>query len=86
MSRGISQKTKRMTVSAMLAALGVALLFISGLIETLDLSMAALASFFCIFAVIELGGAYPWLWGSKEFSSCAWAHHPAEYLYSPFPL
>ena len=61
MSRGISQKTKKMTVSAMLSALGVALLFISGLIETLDLSMAALASFFCIFAVIEIGGAYPWL-------------------------
>ncbi len=61
MSRGISHKTKKLTVSAMLSALGVALLFVSGLIETLDLSMAALASFFCIFAVIELGGAYPWL-------------------------
>ena len=61
MSRGTSQKTKKMTVSAMLSALGVALLLISGLIETLDLSMAALASFFCIFAVIELGGSYPWL-------------------------
>lgn len=61
MSRGVSQKTKKMTTSALLAAMGVALLFIGSLIETLDLSMAALASFFCIFAVIELGGAYPWL-------------------------
>lgn len=61
MSRGVSQKTKKMTVSALLAAMGVALLFIGSLIETLDLSMAALASFFCIFAVIEIGGAYPWL-------------------------
>jgi len=61
MSRGVSQKTKKMTISALLAAMGVALLFVGALIETLDLSMAALASFFCIFAVIELGGAYPWL-------------------------
>ena len=61
MSRGVSQKTKKMTISALMAAMGVALLFIGALIETLDLSMAALASFFCIFAVIEMGGAYPWL-------------------------
>lgn len=50
-----------MTLSAVLSAMGVALLLIGAFIETLDLSMAALASFFCIFAVIELGGAYPWL-------------------------
>ncbi len=34
---------------------------VGALIETLDLSMAILASFFCIFAVIELGGVYSWL-------------------------
>lgn len=41
--------------------MGVALLLIGSLIETLDLSMAAMASFFCIFAVIELGTAYSWM-------------------------
>ena len=61
MSRGISNKTKKMTLGAILSAMGVALLFIGSFIETLDLTMAALASFFCIFAVIELGGMYPWL-------------------------
>ena len=61
MKRGIPQKTKRLTASALLAALGVALLFMGSFIETLDLSMAALASFFCLFAVIEFGGIYPWL-------------------------
>ena len=61
MSKGISNKTKKLTLGAILAAMGVALLFIGSFIETLDLTMAALASFFCIFAVIELGGAYPWL-------------------------
>ena len=61
MSKGISHKTKKLTLGAILAAMGVALLFVGSFIETLDLTMAALASFFCIFAVIELGGAYPWL-------------------------
>ena len=58
MGRGVSNKTKKMTVSALLAAMGVALMFLGGLIETLDLTMAALASFFCIFAVIEMGAGY----------------------------
>lgn len=61
MSKGISNRTKKLTVSTMMTALGVALMFMGSLIETIDLSMAALASFFCVFAVIELGGAYPWL-------------------------
>ena len=61
MSKGISNKTKKLTLGAILSAMGVALLFVGSFIETLDLTMAALASFFCIFAVIELGGAYPWL-------------------------
>ena len=41
--------------------MGVAVLILGAFIETLDLSMAAIASFLCIFAVIELGGVYPWL-------------------------
>ena len=61
MKRGIPQKTKMLTAGALLSALGVALLFIGSLIQTLDLSMAALASFFCLFAVLEMRGIYPWL-------------------------
>ena len=61
MKRGVSQKTKALTLCAVLSAMGVALLAVGALIETLDLSVAALASFFCIFAVIELGGIYPWM-------------------------
>ena len=61
MGRGVSEKTKKLTLSATLAAMGVVLLIIGGLIEVLDLSMAALASFFCIFAVIEMGKGYPWM-------------------------
>ena len=61
MSRGVPQKTKRLTASALLAAMGVALIFLGSIIEALDLSAAALASFLCLFAVIEFGGIYPWL-------------------------
>lgn len=53
--------TRRLTAAALLAALGVVLLGVGALIEVLDLSMAALASLLTVFAVIELGGAYPYL-------------------------
>ena len=59
--KGIPQKTKNLTIGALLAAMGVAIIFLGSFIEALDLTVAALASFFCIFAVIELGGIYPWL-------------------------
>ena len=61
MNKGIPQNTKKLTASALLASLGVALLFLGSFIETLDLTVACLASFFCLFAVIEIGGIYPWL-------------------------
>lgn len=61
MSRGVSEKTKKLTLCAVLCAMGVVLLLIGAFIEVLDLSMAAIASFFCIFAVIEMGRGYPWM-------------------------
>ena len=60
MGRGVSQKTRKLTLSSVICALGVVLLSIGSLVQTVDLSAAALASIMCIFAVIELGGAYPW--------------------------
>lgn len=50
-----SEKTKRLAICAMLSALGVVLLYIGSLVEVLDISMAAIASLFVIFAVIEYG-------------------------------
>lgn len=61
MGRGVSEKTKKLTMSACLAAMGVVLLIIGGVAEVLDISMAALASFLCIFAVIEIGKSYPFM-------------------------
>ncbi len=61
MSRGVSDKTKKITLSAVLSAMGVVLLIIGSFVEVLDLSMAAMASFLCIFSVIEMGRGYPWM-------------------------
>ena len=56
------QKTKRLTVSALLCALGACMLCAGRLFDgSLDLSMAALASLLCVWAAEELGGPYPWL-------------------------
>lgn len=52
----------------MLTALGVIVLGLGALVSTLDLTAAALASILCIWAVIEMGGAYPWMiWGVTSF-------------------
>lgn len=56
------QKTKRLTASALLCALGAVLLCLGRLFDgSLDLSMAALASLIVVWAAEELGGYYPWL-------------------------
>ena len=57
----MKKSTKKLTVASMLCALCFVLMLIGSLIEVVDLSAAALASFAVIFAVIELGGAYPTL-------------------------
>ena len=57
----IRKRTKYLTVSAMLCALGVILLSLGSVIEVLDITAAVFASLLCIYAVIEMGGAYPWL-------------------------
>lgn len=57
----IRRRTKYLTVSAMLAALGVIILMLGSLVDVLDLTVAVLASLLGIYAVIEMGGVYPWL-------------------------
>ena len=53
-------QTKKLTLSAILAALAVAFLNFASLIEFLDLTAVFLASLLVAFAVIELG--HPWHW------------------------
>lgn len=53
--------TLRLTLSAIVCALSVVLLWLGGLIQIFDLSMAVLVSMLVVFVVIELGGKYPYL-------------------------
>lgn len=61
MKERVRKRTKYLTVSAMLTALSVVILSLGALIDVLDITTAIFASFLCIYAVIELKGAYPWL-------------------------
>lgn len=61
MSDRVRKRTKYLTVGAMLSALSVVILLMGSLIDVLDITTAVLASFLCIYAVIELGGFYPWM-------------------------
>ena len=60
MSKKTSMQVKYLTVSAMLSALGVVMLGLGSLVEVLDLTFAVIASLLTVYAVIEIGGAYPW--------------------------
>jgi hypothetical protein len=55
MKRERGRTATRLAAGAVLAAMGVVLLYVGSLLQVLDLSMAALASFLIVFAVIELG-------------------------------
>ena len=61
MSKKTSLQVKYLTVSAMLSALGVVILGLGAVIEVLDITVAVLASLLVTYAVIEIGGPYPWL-------------------------
>lgn len=61
MSKKTSTQVKYLTVSAMLSALGVVILGLGAVIEVLDITVAIIASLLVTYAVIEIGGPYPWL-------------------------
>ena len=62
--------TKKVTLSAMLAALSVVILLLGSFVEIVDLSAAALASFLVVFAFLELGAGYAvLLWASATVVS-----------------
>ena len=53
--------TKKITISAMIVALGAVFMSLGAVIELVDLSVAAFVSLFVVFAMIEIGMPYPWL-------------------------
>ena len=61
MQRDRGLATRRLAVSAVIAALGVVVLLVGAVLQVMDLAMAAIASLLVVFAVIEIRGAYPFL-------------------------
>ena len=52
------KRTKKLSLCALLTALGTVLLLLGSFIEVVDLSAAALASFLVIFVFLEIGGKW----------------------------
>ncbi len=55
------KQSRKIAFCALFSALGVVLMYLGAVVEVLDISMACIASMLCIVALIEIGGAYPWL-------------------------
>ncbi len=55
------RETKRLAISAMMCALGVAFMSLGAVIETLDLTVGAMASLLVAFVYIEIGKPYHYL-------------------------
>lgn len=55
------KNTKKLTLSAILAALSVVLLLVGTLLSVVDLCMLLLTSFVVLFAMMAVSGGYPWL-------------------------
>lgn len=69
----LMRPTKKLTLTALLAALSVVLLWLGRAVEIMDLSLAVIASLFVVFAKIELGGHYPYLlWLVSAALSLLW--------------
>ena len=55
------KQTKKLTLSAMIVALGTVFMVIGAVIEVFDLTAVALASVLVAFVYIEIGSPYTWL-------------------------
>ena len=79
--------TKKLTLAALLAALAAVLLVFGSLIEVVDLTAAALASFLVAFAFLELGTGYAiLLWAVASLSSLLLLPSGASLFFAAFGL
>ncbi len=54
-------QTKKLTISAMMVALGTAVMALGAVIDMLDLTVCAFSSLLVVFVYLEIGSYYPWL-------------------------
>ncbi len=55
------RKQKKISLAALMAALGVVMMYLGSLLQVLDLTAVALAALLVVLARIELGSPYDWL-------------------------
>lgn len=53
--------TKKVTLSALMVALGTAMMLLGATFEVMDLSVCAIASLLVVLIYLEIGSYYPWL-------------------------
>lgn len=54
-------KTKKLALCGVLSSLQVVILYLSSVFSVIDLTLAAVTVFVMVFAVLEIGGKYPWI-------------------------
>ena len=72
------KKTKKLTLSAMVVALGTVFMVLGAVVEVFDLTAVALASVLVAFVYIELGSPYTWLtWICTTLTTFLFYQHSA---------
>lgn len=77
------RQTKKLTLSAMIVALGTVSMVLGAVIEVFDLTAVALASALVAFVYIELGSPYTWLvWICTTLTTfILYQHSPMWFIY-----
>ena len=77
------RQTKKITLSAILVALGVAFMALGAVLDVLDLSVCALASLLVVFVYLEIGSPYTWLvWLCTTLTTFLfYQHSPMWFIY-----
>ncbi len=77
------KQTKKLTLSAMIVALGTVFMVIGAVVEVFDLTAVALASALVAFVYIELGSPYTWLvWICTTLTTFIfYQHSPMWFIY-----
>ena len=77
------KETKKLTLSAMIVALGTVFMVLGAVIEVFDLTAVALTSVLVAFVYIELGSPYTWLvWICTTLTTfICYQHSPMWFIY-----
>lgn len=65
-----ASNTKKLTFAAILSALGFVIMYLGTLTGVFDLCAVVVGALCCVYAVIEMGGIWPWLVASVTGTLC----------------